>query len=150
MGRSRMETVKRVGGGSGEESASPSLQLISSFLSASSGTLREALLPLVSCLGIRFVISSFLLTLFLPQIPPFNFCIFACCFLHQNLFLFPFLTLFIKTCPSRFHSNVTPSKKPSRCPPQVELTCSLCFRLLRSHASPFFGPGLASVLRLPW
>lgn len=65
------------------------------------------------------------------------------------IFSFLFSPVFIKTHPSGFRSNVTSSRKPPHRPPQAELTCFLCFRLLGSHAPPLLGPGLASDLCVP-
>lgn len=104
------------------------------------GALGEVLLPL--SLLPRYILLHLLLSspCFRLQIPLFNLCIFAVAVSSIRIsFPFLFLPLLIKTHPSRLSSNVTHSRKPSRCLPQAELT------LLSV-------PGIAqfSHLSLPW
>lgn len=118
----------------------PLPQSISSFLSASPGTLSE--IPPVFSLPPPSSHPSFSFLFFYPSTPfqPLQLC--SCCFLHQNSF--PSFSFLIKTHPSMLSSNVTPSGEPSHCPPQAELTSLPDLQIIQISHFSLFGSGLAS------
>ena len=119
---SSVETVKQVGGGGSEVELTSYYGCFLAFSLLHPGALGEVLLPL--SLLPRYILLHLILSspCFLPQIPLFNFCIFAVAVSSVRIsFPFLFLPLLIKTHPSRLSSNVTHSRKPSHCLPQAEL-----------------------------
>lgn len=135
---SSTETVKQVGGGSDVESA-PYCGCISAFSLLHPGALGEVLLPLVSHIGLFFLIPSFLFPVFFPQGPLATCLSLLLLFLPSEFPSLSFPTTPYQKPPCKAQFKCFPSKKLSSCLPGQRELCFLGLEVLFLIPSSFFG-----------